>query len=61
MGSDAIIYIQRLVKIGSAIQMLMSDTQTYRQHGDRKSLFSFFKIRKAGFKYKEADCVPPNA
>jgi hypothetical protein len=49
IGSGAMIYIPSFVKIGSGIQKLMrGDTQKYRQHGDRISLFSFFKIRKIG-------------
>jgi hypothetical protein len=49
MGSSAIMYIPSFIKIGSAIQNLIGDGDkwTHRQHGDRISLFFFFKIRKA--------------
>jgi hypothetical protein len=43
MGSGAMIYIPVLIKIGLGIQNLRevvhTDIQTYRQHGDRISLF----------------------
>jgi hypothetical protein len=39
MGSGAMIYIPRLLKIGSGIQKLIGgDAQTHRQHRDRKNL-----------------------
>jgi hypothetical protein len=40
MGSGAMIYITSFIKIGSSIQKLIrgyTDTQTYRQDGDRKA------------------------
>jgi hypothetical protein len=49
MGSGAMIYTPSFIKIGSAIEKLMGrDTQAHRQHEDRISLLSFFKIRNAG-------------
>jgi hypothetical protein len=50
MGSSAMIYIPRFIKIRSAIQTLMNgaNTQTYKEYGDLMSLLLFFKIRKAG-------------
>jgi hypothetical protein len=37
------------VEINSGAKKLVGDTQTYRQHEDRISLYSFFfKIRKVG-------------
>jgi hypothetical protein len=42
MGSGAVIYIPRFIKIGSGIQKLIGeDTQTHREHGDLISLFLF--------------------
>jgi hypothetical protein len=39
MGSDAMIYIPRFIKIGSGIQKLIGvDSQSYRQHGDSISV-----------------------
>jgi hypothetical protein len=38
MGSVAMIYIPSFVKIGSAIQKLMEEGCTEKQHGDRISL-----------------------
>jgi hypothetical protein len=43
MGSGAMIYILTFIKIDGN-----EGTWTYRQHGDRISLNSFFKIRKTG-------------
>jgi hypothetical protein len=52
MGSCAMIYMPSLIKIDSAIQLLMGrgDAWTHREHGNRIKLlsFSFFKIRKVG-------------
>jgi hypothetical protein len=48
IGSGAMKYIPRFIKIGSGIQNLMQgkDSQTYRQHDDLISFFNFFfKIR----------------
>jgi hypothetical protein len=43
MGSYAIIHIPSFINLGSDIQKLIKgDAWTYRQHGDRISLFSFF-------------------
>jgi hypothetical protein len=44
MGSGAMTYIPSLKNIGSAIQKLIRGT--HRQHGDRISPISFFKIRE---------------
>jgi hypothetical protein len=42
MGSGAMIYIASFIKIGSAIQkLILRDTQTHGQHGDRISLLFF--------------------
>jgi hypothetical protein len=44
MGSGAMIYLPRFIKIGSAIQKLIGGCkQTHRQHGDRISLFPFLQ------------------
>jgi hypothetical protein len=49
MGSGAMIYIPSFIGIGSDIQkLILWDTQTHREHGDRISLFSFFLIRNVG-------------
>jgi hypothetical protein len=49
MGSGAMIYIPRFIKIGSDIQkFIRGDAQTHRQNANGISLLSFFKIRKAG-------------
>jgi hypothetical protein len=52
MGSSVMIYIPRLIKIGSGIQKFMGrrDSQIHRQHGDLISLLLFFKIRNVGYK-----------
>jgi hypothetical protein len=43
MGSDAMMYIPGLIKIGSGIQKLIGgDTQTHRQRGDLISLLLSF-------------------
>jgi hypothetical protein len=43
MGSGAMIYIPVFIKIGSAIQKLISgDTQTHRHQGDRINQLLFF-------------------
>jgi hypothetical protein len=46
MGSVAMIYIPSFIKIGSAIQKLIS-WGLHRQH---KPTFIFFLIRKVGYK-----------
>jgi hypothetical protein len=50
MGSDAMIYIPSIIKIGSGIRKFVggyNDTQNLRQHGDSISLlFFFFRIMK---------------
>jgi hypothetical protein len=48
MGSGAMIYIPRFIKIGISIRKLVRrDTHTHRQHGDLICLLFFlFKIRK---------------
>jgi hypothetical protein len=39
IGSDAMIYIQSFIQIGSGIQKLKGEqSKTHRQHGDRISL-----------------------
>jgi hypothetical protein len=48
MGSCAMMYIPRFIKTCSAIQTLIR--RIHRQHSDRISLVSFFKIRKVGWK-----------
>jgi hypothetical protein len=51
MGSGAMIYVSRFIKIGSGIQRLIGeDTQTYThgQQCDLISLLNFFIIRKLG-------------
>jgi hypothetical protein len=54
VGSDAVIYIPSLIKIGSGVQMLIGggDTQTHTHtHGEQRDLISLlyiFKIRKVG-------------
>jgi hypothetical protein len=49
MGSGAVIYIPSFIKIASAIQNLLGrGWGIRRRHGDRISLFSYFKIRKVG-------------
>jgi hypothetical protein len=51
MGSGATICIPSFIKIGLGIQNREGGRihrQTHRQHGDRISLLSFFKIRKVG-------------
>jgi hypothetical protein len=52
MGSGAMIYIPSFAKIGSGIQKLIGggDSQTYRQHGDRISLLSFFQNKESRVK-----------
>jgi hypothetical protein len=47
MGSGAMIYILRFIKIGSGVQNLMGGGG-HRQHGDLISLLLSFKIKKAG-------------
>jgi hypothetical protein len=42
MSSGAMIYILSFITIYSALQKLMGDTLTHRQHGDRLSLLLFF-------------------
>jgi hypothetical protein len=42
IGSGAMIYIQNFIKIGSAIEKSMGDTERHRQHGDCISLLLFF-------------------
>jgi hypothetical protein len=42
MGSDAMIYIQSFIKIGSTIQKLLWGN-THRQQGDLISLLLFFQ------------------
>jgi hypothetical protein len=44
MGSDAMMYIESFIKIGSVIQ------KTHRQHGDLISLLSFFQNTGSGLK-----------
>jgi hypothetical protein len=44
MVSGAMIYISSFIKFSSAIQKLMEDTQTYRQHVDLISLLLFLKL-----------------
>jgi hypothetical protein len=46
MGSGVTIYIPSFVKIRSGIQKLIKGM--HRQHGDRISLFPFFKTAKVG-------------
>jgi hypothetical protein len=49
MGSDAMRYILSFIKIDSGIEKLIrGDTKRHRQHGERISLLSLFKIRKVG-------------
>jgi hypothetical protein len=50
MGSGAMIYIPRFIKIGSGVQKLIGEmhTNTNGQQRDLISLLYFFKIRKAG-------------
>jgi hypothetical protein len=48
MGLGVMIYIPDFIKIGSGIQKLIGDVYRHRQHGDRISLLSFFKLRKVG-------------
>jgi hypothetical protein len=49
MGSGAMMYIPSFIKIDSGIQKLTrGHSQTHRQHGDRISLLSFFKLREGG-------------
>jgi hypothetical protein len=52
LGSGVMTYIPNFIKIGSGIQKLMGggDSQTHRQHEDRISLLSFFKIRESRLK-----------
>jgi hypothetical protein len=38
MGLGAMIHIPSIIKIGSGIQKLLGQIQTYRQHGDGISL-----------------------
>jgi hypothetical protein len=45
MGSDAVIYIPNLIKIGSVEGV--GDSQTHREHGDLISLLSFFKNKES--------------
>jgi hypothetical protein len=51
MGSGALVYIPRFIKISPGIQKLIGrmDSQTHRYtlrwHGDRISVLSFLKIR----------------
>jgi hypothetical protein len=46
MGSGVMIYVPSFVKIGSAIQKLIWDTQAHRQHGDCISLLLFFQNKE---------------
>jgi hypothetical protein len=47
IGSGAMICIPSFIKIGSGIQkLIMGDTQTHRQHGDRISLLSVFQNKE---------------
>jgi hypothetical protein len=50
MGSGAMIYIPRLIKIGSGVQKLIRGIHrhTHGQQRDLISLLYFFKIRKVG-------------
>jgi hypothetical protein len=50
MGSDAMMYIQSFIKIGSGIQKLIGGIHrhTHRQQHDLISLLYFFKLRKVG-------------
>jgi hypothetical protein len=48
MSSGVMIYIRSFIKINSGIQKLIRGIYRHRQHGDRISLLSFFKIRKVG-------------
>jgi hypothetical protein len=48
------------MKVVSAVQKLIRhDAQTHRQHGDRISLLSYFKIRKVGKKNVSKTGPPP--
>jgi hypothetical protein len=46
MGSCAVIYIPRSMKIGSGIQKLIGGMHRHRQHGDFISLLVFFKNKE---------------
>jgi hypothetical protein len=50
MGSGAVIYVPRFIKIGSGVQKLTGRgyTHKHRRHGVRVSVLLFFKIRKVG-------------
>jgi hypothetical protein len=48
MGSGAVIYVPRFIKIDSGIQKLIGGIHTHRQQRDLISLLYFFEIRKAG-------------
>jgi hypothetical protein len=51
MGSDALIYVPSLIKIGSGIQKLRGwDIQRHIQHGDHISLLLFFQNEENGLK-----------
>jgi hypothetical protein len=61
-GSCVMIYIPSFIKIGSGIQMLMlGDTQTHRQHGDRISLLQESKLTKTDTKTVDRACLIANA
>jgi hypothetical protein len=48
MGSGAVIYIPRFIKIDSDIRKSIGGIHAHRQQRDLISLLYFFKIRKAG-------------
>jgi hypothetical protein len=58
MGSGATIYASSFIKIGSAIQNLMRDSQTHRQRGDLISLLLFFQNKESRLKIPEGGQMP---
>jgi hypothetical protein len=52
VSSGAVIYIPCFIKIGSTIQKLIGGIHrhTYREHGDRISLLSFFQNKESRLK-----------
>jgi hypothetical protein len=53
MGSGATIYVSSLTETSSAIQKLvLGDTDTHKEYGDRISLLSFLQNKESGQKTK---------
>jgi hypothetical protein len=51
MGSNAVIYVPSLIKIGTDIQKLVRrDSQTHRQHGDPIRLLLVFQNKERRLK-----------